>query len=70
MYVTNVQDYTTLRQSPDPNAEEVEKLPLDTNVMLLNLSDDEEWAYVMTADELEGYVNTSYMQYTNLGVVD
>jgi len=70
MYVTNVQDYTTLRQSPDPNAEEVEKLPLDTNVMLLNLNDDGEWAYVMTADELEGCVNTSYLQYTNLGVVD
>ncbi|WP_242974605.1 SH3 domain-containing protein [Lacrimispora amygdalina] len=57
MCVINVDEYTTLRQSPDPNAEEVAKLPLDSYVMSLDSTDDG-WYYVMTEEGLEGYAKT------------
>lgn len=66
MCVINVDDYTTLRQSPDPNADETAKLPLGSYVMSLDSTDDG-WHYVMTEDGLEGYVDGTYLGYLGTG---
>lgn len=66
MCVINVDEYTTLRQSPDPNAEEVARLPLNSYVMSLDSTDDG-WEYVMTEDGLEGYVDGAYLGYIGTG---
>ncbi len=66
MCVINVQDYATLRQSPDPKADETAKLPLGSYVMSLDSTDDG-WYYVMTEDGLEGYVDGTYLGYLGTG---
>ncbi|CUX57977.1 hypothetical protein BN3590_02308 [Clostridium sp. C105KSO15] len=66
MCVINVDEYTTLRQSPEPNAEEVARLPLDSCVMSLDSTDDG-WYYVMTEEGLEGYVDGTYLGYLGTG---
>ncbi len=53
MCVINVDEYTTLIQSPEPNAEEVARLPLNS--------------YVMTEDGMEGYVDGTYLGYIGTG---
>uniref|UniRef100_UPI003260BDF8 SH3 domain-containing protein n=1 Tax=Clostridium sp. NkU-1 TaxID=1095009 RepID=UPI003260BDF8 len=56
----DIDEYTTLRQSPASNAEETAKLLLGSYAMSLDNTDDS-WYYVMIEDGVEGYVDGTYL---------